>query len=525
MLPGLIRHLLGLSQIPLVSPPLGGRRGPDSLQVCRCKQASPSMASCWNADCPLPAVPRHSGPSCHRGQRLGFMMWWYRKGQDASSNVVFKGDGTFQISIFNDLHFGENAWDQWGPQQDVNTLKVMDKVLDAEPSDLVVLNGDLITGDNAFLHNGSAYVDRIVAPMVRRGLPWASTYGNHDYQYNLSGGSILARERRFPGAMATDMVRDPRAGTTNYYLPVYGADCDAALTSNHSYVPPGRPGRRCVPELVLWFFDSRGGFLFQKLNETSGERLGHENWVHPSAVSWFRRTSRQLARSFGGAVVPSLAFVHIPVAASLTLQTEHGRNGSSSSSSVDPNRQPGINDDRPLAPQAQGWCPDGRDRAGCDYGGQDVPFMQALVDTPGLVALFSGHDHGNTWCHKWDRLVPGMTVEGNGLNLCFGQHTGYGGYGNWVRGGRQVLVTREMLRTREVDTWIRLETGNVVGSVSLNATYGKDAYPATPNRMTHCPTCDYSKSSSEPAAVSRRSLWHSQPKWLLSAWSRRRAGK
>ncbi|KAL8341794.1 hypothetical protein RB601_005357 [Gaeumannomyces tritici] len=467
MLPGLIRHLLGLSQIPLVSPPLGGR-GPDSLQ--------------------------------------------------------FKEDGTFQISIFNDLHFGENAWDQWGPQQDANTLKVMDKVLDAEPSDLVVLNGDLITGDNAFLHNGSAYVDRIVAPMVRRGLPWASTYGNHDYQYNLSGGSILARERRFPGAMTTDMVRDPRAGTTNYYLPVYGADCDAALTSNHSYVPPGRPGRRCVPELVLWFFDSRGGFLFQKLNETSGERLGHENWVHPSAVSWFRRTSRQLARSFGGAVVPSLAFVHIPVAASLALQTEHGRNGSSSSS-VDPNRQPGINDDCPLGPQAQGWCPDGRDRAGCDYGGQDVPFMQALVDTPGLVALFSGHDHGNTWCHKWDRLVPGMTVEGNGLNLCFGQHTGYGGYGNWVRGGRQVLVTREMLRAREVDTWIRLETGNVVGSVSLNATYGKDAYPATPNRMTHCPTCDYSKSSPEPAAVSRRSLWHSQPKRLLSAWSRRRAGK
>ena len=32
-----------------------------------------------------------------------------------------------------------------------------------------------------------------------------------------------------------------------------------------------------------------------------------------------------------------------------------------------------------------------------------------------------------------------MDVVGNGINLCFGQHSGYGGYGNWIRGSRQVL--------------------------------------------------------------------------------------
>lgn len=85
-----------------------------------------------------------------------------------------------------------------------------------------------------------------------------------------------------------------------------------------------------------------------------------------------------------------------------------------------------------------------------------------------------------------------MTVAGNGLNVCFGQHTGYGGYGNWIRGSRQILVSQEQLKDLAVDTWIRTEAGTVVGSVSLNSTYGTDLYPVTPNNMTHCPTCNYS---------------------------------
>lgn len=41
-----------------------------------------------------------------------------------------------------------------------------------------------------------------------------------------------------------------------------------------------------------------------------------------------------------------------------------------------------------------------------------------------------------------------------------------------------------------LETWIRLESGNVVGAVMLNRTYGEDEYPATPNTETRCPMCD-----------------------------------
>lgn len=347
----------------------------------------------------------------------------------------------------------------------------MNEILDKESPGLVVLNGDLITGENSFKDNSTVVLDKITAPLIARGLTWASTYGNHDSDFNLSRSDILAREQRSPNCRTRSMVKDANAGVSNYYLPVFAPKCSVC---------------GCAPELLLWFFDSRGGQLYQQ-KTAAGKRVGQPDWVDVSVVEWFKKENARIVAKFGGKPIPSLAFVHIPTYASLALQTENGRN------SVDPNLEPGINDDYELAPQAQGWCSDGRNDGTCDYGGQDIPFMQAMTTTPGLMGLFSGHDHGATWCYKWDHLVKNMTVVGNGLNLCFGQHTGYGGYGNWIRGARQIRVDRETLKSKwEVDSWIRLESGSVVGSVSLNSTYGHDKYPATPNDKTYCPTCDYS---------------------------------
>ncbi|KAH7033587.1 Metallo-dependent phosphatase-like protein [Microdochium trichocladiopsis] len=426
----------------------------------------------------------------------------------AHQPLRFKSDGTFQISIFEDLHFGENAWDSWGPQQDLASIGVINSLLDSEPAtDLVVLNGDLITGENTFLENATSYLDMIVSPIAARGKTWASTYGNHDHQYNISGETIFAREKsaRWRGHSRTkSMVRGELAGTSNYYLPVYAADCAApgGHAQEHGHEEEEAEEEdggetiesHCTPELLLWFFDSKGGFRYQQKDPSTGEPIGLQNWVDISVVDWWQQTyAKLLARHHGAKRIPSMAFVHIPTYASLEFQRDVG---------VDPHTEPGINDDVPASPQAQGWCPDGSDKGTCSYGGQDLPFMQAVATMPGLMGVFSGHDHGNTWCYKWHEAalpLPGMmavTGEGrinkknNGVNLCFGQHTGYGGYGSWERGARQILVSRDQLALLEMDSWIRLESGNVVGSVSLNATYGEDEYPATKSTMTHCPKCN-----------------------------------
>ncbi|OBS24702.1 hypothetical protein FPOA_05241 [Fusarium poae] len=378
------------------------------------------------------------------------------RGSDVDNSKLdplqFKKDGTFQIAIFSDMHFGQYE-STTGPEQDRNSVEVLNKVLDSDTPDLVVLNGDLINGDSTWKHNSTHYIDMIVEPMVNRSLTWASTYGNHDHNYNINGDDILVREQMWPGARTQKMVNETKSGTTNYYLPVYPSDCSD--TSD------------CSPQLILWFFDSRGGNYYQG--------SWQENWVDQSVVDWFNETSTELT-SKHNKTIPSLAFVHVPPNATVALQTELG---------IRKNYQPGINDDPPVPQQGYGWCADGTPTYDCPYGGQDVPFMEALVTIPGIIGLFYGHDHGNTWCYRWDTKLDGMEIEGNGIHLCYGQHSGYGGYGDWIRGAREIIVTEDMLEKNEVETYIRLESGDAVGKVTLNSTFNDDYYPATPNTMTY----------------------------------------
>lgn len=357
----------------------------------------------------------------------------------------FTANGTFQLSVFEDLHYGEAEDLDWGPQQDVNSTRVMNTILDDEKPELVVLNGDLITGENTYKHNSTGYVNKIVQPLLDRNLLWASTYGNHDSDFNLSRHDILRREQTWSNSLTRQDVDTNTSGVSNYFLPVYSSNA-----SKHT------------PELLLWFVDSRGGNYYQAL-DSSGDEVPQPDWVDRTAVDWFTATRTNL-RSKHGKDVPSLAFVHIPINAMLAFQQLPG---------VKPHYEPGINDDNPLAQQGA-----------ANYTGQDIPFMRALLSTPGLMAVFSGHDHGDDWCFKWNTTLPGMNLTGNGLNLCFGRHSGYGGYGSWTRGSRQILLTEQRLRQSEVETWIRLETGSVTGSVVLNGTYGRDRYPAVTDTTT-----------------------------------------
>ncbi|RDW82325.1 putative DNA repair exonuclease SIA1 [Coleophoma cylindrospora] len=370
----------------------------------------------------------------------------------------FTSEGTFQIAVFEDLHFGEAENTDWGPEQDVYSTKVMNTVLSIESPQLVVLNGDLITGENTFLSNSSSYVDQIVQPLVERGLSWASTYGNHDSDFNLSREAIFDRETSYANCLTNNMVVGDDAGVSNYYLPVFGKDVNSS-----------------VPALLIWFFDSRGGNYFQEL-DAEGNEVPQPNWVGQSVVDWFQTTKAELAQQYG-TTIPSIAFVHIPVNAMAAFQTM----------GVNSQQEPGINDDNPLA--QQGYAEGQGTVSGnvFTYSGQDIPFMSALLDTSGLLAVFSGHDHGDDWCFKWNTTLPGMNLTGNGLNLCFGRHSGYGGYGSWTRGSRQIFITEADLENSVVETWVTLEDSNISGKVSLNSTYGSDEYPVVADTDTGLP--------------------------------------
>lgn len=61
---------------------------------------------------------------------------------------------------------------------------------------------------------------------------------------------------------------------------------------------------------------------------------------------------------------------------------------------VNPATAPGLNE------EIIGHQGDVCDNNGnCNYSKADEPFMRALVETDGLMAVFSGHDHGVEYAH------------------------------------------------------------------------------------------------------------------------------
>ena len=108
-------------------------------------------------------------------------------------------------------------------------------------------------------------------------------------------------------------------------------------------------------------------------------------------MDWLRETRTSLINQYGK-VIPSLAFYHIPVNSTLSFYSQ----------GVDPSREPGVNKEKVTS---QGRQYNER------YADWDVPFMQALLDTEGLLATFSGHDHWNDWCVQRPQSAPRILIK------------------------------------------------------------------------------------------------------------------
>ncbi|MFC3885030.1 metallophosphoesterase [Bacillus songklensis] len=63
---------------------------------------------------------------------------------------------------------------------DRRTVQLMERVLDEEKPDFVVLNGDNITGGYDTPTEMKQAINNVAQPMEQRGIKWAITFGNHD---------------------------------------------------------------------------------------------------------------------------------------------------------------------------------------------------------------------------------------------------------------------------------------------------------------------------------------------------------
>ncbi|TDL24537.1 Metallo-dependent phosphatase [Rickenella mellea] len=339
------------------------------------------------------------------------------------SKITFKEDGTFKITVFSDLHYGENPWDDWGPIQDINSTTLISAVLADEKPDYIVLNGDLITGENTFRENSTLLIDEIMAPVNAAKIPFSSTHGNHDNEANITHTEEIEREL-LVAPLSYTRVAPPGIGGEDgpgtYWVPVYTKATD------------------CTPSLILWFFDSRGGFSL------GPDSHAVPDWVDSSVAGWIESETQAMNTVWGSAKDRgAIAFVHIPPHAIQAIQE-----------TLNSTSNPGLNDDFLGSGSTQ-------DSAAV---GNDQPFWDSLnANVKNLHAVISGHDHGNEWCAR----EPTKNVI-----FCFDKHSGYGGYSSagWGYGVRNIILSSPD-PSKGVETWIRLQDGTTRARVTLDANY------------------------------------------------------
>ena len=107
-------------------------------------------------------------------------------------------DGEFKILQISDTHMvtgpgvckdaidadGKNLPDS---EADPLTVAFIEKILDIEEPDLVVLTGDQLHHGT---HDSQTAIFKVVAPMIKRSIPFAAVFGNHDSE----GIHALSRE-------------------------------------------------------------------------------------------------------------------------------------------------------------------------------------------------------------------------------------------------------------------------------------------------------------------------------------------
>lgn len=195
----------------------------------------------------------------------------------AKPELQFRADGTFKIVAFSDIQDDESL--------DPRSTALMERILDAEKPDFVVIVGDCIMGGLCdTVDQVKQAITSISIPMEKRRIPWAIVFGNHDQEHEgktkWGKAGVIDFYAGFPCNLN---VRGPEKirGVGNAHLLVKGSKAD-------------------TPVFNIWLIDSgmyaRGGY----------------DWIHADQVNWYYNTSKGLQAKYGRKI-PGLMFFHIPL--------------------------------------------------------------------------------------------------------------------------------------------------------------------------------------------------------------------
>ncbi|MBQ2759978.1 MAG: metallophosphoesterase [Clostridia bacterium] len=203
-----------------------------------------------------------------------------------------------QVSDAQDLQFVRHTM-----------IRMLNKAYDTVKPDLVVFTGDNILGNHLrdarfgsrkVVHTKQGELERmktainhIIAPVEKRGIPFAMLYGNHDDMNWITKDEQADIYRSYTMCRGLDNP-DKTVDCDTYNMPVYSSDGEKVVYN-------------------IWMMDTAW-----KDKEEDKCYTG----VKKEAVEWYKRTSDELKKQNGGKVVPSLMFQHIPLPECMDLMEE-----------------------------------------------------------------------------------------------------------------------------------------------------------------------------------------------------------
>ena len=383
--------------------------------------------------------------------------------------LQFHQSGKFRVLQLADI--------QDGPKVSKDTVKLIEASLDATRPDIVIFTGNQIAGyDPAYAQTTRkrrwsaaagissrtassksseaserfeaalertcasvrATVEQLVRPLADRGIPWAVTFGNHDFQCGLSNAEIESICREFPGCVNPEPTGgESGLGGANSANSVGSMDSAEAAgfvqLRAESYLPNQRvfacePGTFALPVadvdhtmsvLGLVLLDSGDYARSGGYGSPSAEALRFLAEVPEMMATQSQKQagSHETAQSQEQAV-PCMVFQHFPVqqyyqllkptAANAARAIEGYRNFAGKHYVLDEEKTlPGSYLGEGVS------CPD------ADSG------EFAILDKAGYFAISAGHDHRNAFVGS----VPVGTDGDRQMMMVASPTSGFGSYG------------------------------------------------------------------------------------------------
>ena len=369
--------------------------------------------------------------------------------------LQFHYSGKFRVLQIADI--------QDGPKVSKDTIALIEASLDATRPDLVIFSGNQIAGyDPAFadsfrkrrwcdepiaesaLNHTRALVRKAIgqftSPLASRGIPWAVTYGNHDFQCGLSNAELDGIYREFPGcinppsdALAKQTVymchKDGSPAATN------GEETDAPISASTI------PGTFALP--VMDVDCTRNVLVLVLVNSGDYAHGGGFGTPSPETLAFLKALPEHIgAKSmvFQHMPLPEYYQVLKPVAANAAFAMQGYRKHADTYYVLDEDRT-----------QAGGYlgegisCPDESDE------------FEALRE--GYFGVVAGHDHRN-----------GFVGEHEGLLLIATPTCGFNTYGPAPAKRATRLIEFDIRHPYEPRTQL-LEFDELVGKPSSKRAY------------------------------------------------------